>query len=139
VDLPLSGKQMVTQVQRDTGVVRHRSSEDLWVHSRDLESVLLPPRVECIDGVLQVAVPRTVLAHQHLPSSVGYYLSIGRTRAGQACLPTTSCPSKTSTVQVNSMCPGLGTLLTLYSRAMVRPNWNNRPRSYVGIVRDSSS
>jgi hypothetical protein len=86
VDLPLSGKQMVTQVQRDTGVVRHRSSEDLWVHSRDLESVLLPPRVECIDGVLQVAVPRTVLAHQHLPSSVGYYLSIGRTRGRASML-----------------------------------------------------
>jgi hypothetical protein len=87
--------------------VRHCSSEDLRVHSRFLESIIFPPRVEYTDGVLQVTVPRMVPAHQCLPSSVGHYLSTSRT--------TTSCPSKTSTVQVNSMRPGLGTLLTLYS------------------------
>jgi hypothetical protein len=52
VDLPLSGKQMVAQVQREARAVRQRSSEDLRVHSRDLESILLPLRVECVDRVL---------------------------------------------------------------------------------------
>jgi hypothetical protein len=42
----------VAQVQREAHVVRHRSSEDLWVHSRDLESILVPPRVECVERVL---------------------------------------------------------------------------------------
>jgi hypothetical protein len=36
--------------------------------------------VECVNGVLQVAVPRTVLARQRLPSNFGYCLSTGRTR-----------------------------------------------------------
>jgi hypothetical protein len=67
VDLPLSGKQTVAQVQREAHVVRHRSSEDLWVHSRDLESILVPPRVECVERVLQVMVPRAVPARQRLP------------------------------------------------------------------------
>jgi hypothetical protein len=31
--------------------MRHRSSKDLWVHLRDLESILLPLRVECIDSL----------------------------------------------------------------------------------------
>jgi hypothetical protein len=138
VDVPLSDKQTVAHVQIETRVVRHRSSKDLWGHSRDLESNLLPLRVECLDRVLQVTVPRVVPAHQHLPSSVGHFLSTSRMRAGQACLPTTSCSSKTSTMQVNSMCPGLGTLLTLYSGALVMPNWNSRLRSFVGTVGDSS-
>jgi hypothetical protein len=56
---------------------------------------------------------------------------------GQACLPTTSCPSKTSTVQVNSMCPSLETPLTLYSEALVMPSWNNRSQSYAGTISDS--
>jgi hypothetical protein len=60
--------------------VRHHSSEDLWVHSRDLESILLPLRVECIDRVLQVTVPRAVPAHQRLPSSVGHCLSTSHMR-----------------------------------------------------------
>jgi hypothetical protein len=47
--------------------VRHRPSEDWRVHSRDLESILVPPRVECVDRVLQVMVLRVVLARQHLP------------------------------------------------------------------------
>jgi hypothetical protein len=53
VDLPLSSKQMVTQIQRKTRAVRHHVSKDLWVHSRDLESILLPLRVECIDEVFK--------------------------------------------------------------------------------------
>jgi hypothetical protein len=62
VNLPLSGKQAVAQVQREAHAVRHRSSEVLWVHSRNLEGTLLPPMVKCVDGVLQVTVPRAVLA-----------------------------------------------------------------------------
>jgi hypothetical protein len=81
VDLPLSGKQAVTQVQREGPAVRHHSSEDLRVQSRDLESILLPPRVECVDGVLQVMVPRAVPGHQRLPSSVSRCLSTRRTRS----------------------------------------------------------
>jgi hypothetical protein len=42
--------------------VRHCSSEDLRVHSRDLESIVLPLRVECLDGVLQMAVLGVVTA-----------------------------------------------------------------------------
>jgi hypothetical protein len=47
--------------------VRHHSSEDLRVHSRDLEIIILPPRVECVDRVLQITVSRAVLACQLLP------------------------------------------------------------------------
>jgi hypothetical protein len=63
VDLSLSSKQMATQVQRAIHVVRHRSSKDLWVHSIDLESILLPSLVECVDSVLQVTMSRAVIAH----------------------------------------------------------------------------
>jgi hypothetical protein len=49
--------------------VRHRSTKDLWVHSRNLESILLPLRVKCVDGVLPVTVLRTVPAHQRLSTS----------------------------------------------------------------------
>jgi hypothetical protein len=66
--------------------MRHCYSEDLWVHSRDLERIILPPRVECIDGVLQVTVPRTVSARQHWPSSVGHFLSTSRMRGGTSML-----------------------------------------------------
>jgi hypothetical protein len=66
--------------------MRHHSSEDLWVHLRDLESILLPLRVECVDGVLQVTVPRTVPAHQHLPSSASYCLNTCHTRGGTSML-----------------------------------------------------
>jgi hypothetical protein len=62
--------------------MRHQSSEDLQVHSRDLESILLPPRVECVDRVLQVTMPRAVIAHQRLPSNVGHYLNTRRSRGG---------------------------------------------------------
>jgi hypothetical protein len=55
--------------------MRHHSSEDLQVHSRNLESILLPPSVECVDGVLQVTVPGAVPAHQCLLSCVCHYLS----------------------------------------------------------------
>jgi hypothetical protein len=65
--------------------VRHRSTKDLWVHSRNLESILLPLRVKCVDGVLPVTVLRTVPAHQRLPSSVGHCLSTSRTR-GEASM-----------------------------------------------------
>jgi hypothetical protein len=100
----------------------HRSSKDMRVHLRYLESVFLPQRVECVDRVLLVMVPRAVPAHQCLPSSVCLCLSTSRMRGRTSMLPTTSCPSKTSTVQVNSMRPSLGTLLTLYSEALVMPN-----------------
>jgi hypothetical protein len=66
--------------------VRHRSFEDLQVHLRNLESNLLPSRVECVDGVLQVVVSIMVLAHQRLPSSVGHCLSACRTRGGTSML-----------------------------------------------------
>jgi hypothetical protein len=82
----MSGERMVALVQRETRAVRHRSSEDLQFHSRDLESIFLPQRVECIDGVLQVMVPRTVPARQHLPSNIGYCLSTGRMRGGTCML-----------------------------------------------------
>jgi hypothetical protein len=45
VSLPLSGKQAVAQVWREARAVRHCSSEDLRVHSRNLEDTLLPLRV----------------------------------------------------------------------------------------------
>jgi hypothetical protein len=73
---------MVGQVPRETGAVRHHSSEDMWVHLRDLEIIFLPSRIECVDRVLQVVVPRTVPAHQHLESSVGHCLSTSRTTGG---------------------------------------------------------
>jgi hypothetical protein len=66
--------------------MRDCSSEDLWVHSRDLESILLPPRVECIDHVLQITVPGAVLAHQCLPSSVYHCLSTSHTRGETSML-----------------------------------------------------
>jgi hypothetical protein len=82
VNLPLSDEQMIIQVQGEPRDVGHSSSKDLWVHSRDLESILLPLRVECIDGVLQVTVLRMVLAHQCLPRSVDHYLSTHCSRSG---------------------------------------------------------
>jgi hypothetical protein len=66
--------------------VRHRSTEDLWVHLRNLEGTLLPLRVKCIDGVLQVTVPRAVPAHQCLPRCVCHCLIIGRTKGGTSVL-----------------------------------------------------
>jgi hypothetical protein len=66
--------------------VRHCSSKDIWVHSRDLESILLPPMVECIDRVLQVTVLRAVLARQCLPSSVSHCLSTSRKRGRTSML-----------------------------------------------------
>jgi hypothetical protein len=86
VDLPLSGKQAVAQVQRMTRTVRHRSSKNLRVHSRNLESILLPPRVEWVDGVLHVTVPGAVLAHQWLPNCVYHYLSTSCMRGGTSAL-----------------------------------------------------
>jgi hypothetical protein len=86
VDLPLRDKQTITLVQRDACAMRHCSFEDLWVHSRDLESMLLPPRVECIDRVLQVVAPRAILAWQRLPSSVGHCLSTSHMRSKTSML-----------------------------------------------------
>jgi hypothetical protein len=62
VEVPLSDKQAVSQVQRKTRAMSHRSSKDLRVHSRNHEGILLPPRIECIDEVLQVTVPGAVPA-----------------------------------------------------------------------------
>jgi hypothetical protein len=92
MDLSLRGKQTVTQVQRETHVVRHRSFKDLWVHSRDLESILLPLRDECVDGVLQVTVPRVVLARYHQPSSISHCLSKSHTRGGTSILAENHLP-----------------------------------------------
>jgi hypothetical protein len=63
-------------------------------------------RSQCLERFQLINVYQAVLATTLAQVTRG---------AGQAYLSTTSCPSKTSTVQVNSMCPGLGTLLTLYS------------------------
>jgi hypothetical protein len=54
--------------------VSHCSSEDLRVHSRNLEVILL------------VTVPGAVLARQCLPSSVCHYLSTSRMRGGASVL-----------------------------------------------------
>jgi hypothetical protein len=66
--------------------VRHHSSYDLRVHSRDLQSILLPLRVECSDGVLQVTVSGVIPAHWRLPSSVCPILSTGSMRGGTSVL-----------------------------------------------------
>jgi hypothetical protein len=87
--------------QRKTHIVRHRSPENLRVHSRNVEIILLPPSVECIDGVLEVTVPGAVLSlptKQCLPSKFFQCHGTSLMRVGQACLPTTSDPLKTSTV-----------------------------------------
>jgi hypothetical protein len=94
VNLPLSGKQTVAQVQRGTRTMRHRSFEDLWVHSKDLESILLPLRVDCIDRLLQVTLPRTVPARKCLPRTVGHCLNIGRMRGGTSVLADHLLPIK---------------------------------------------
>jgi hypothetical protein len=73
--------------------MRHHSFEDLSVHSRDLESILLPLRVECL-GVLQVAVLRTVPAHQRQASNIGYCLSTGCMRGGTSMLADHLLPIK---------------------------------------------
>jgi hypothetical protein len=86
VDLPLSGKQRVTLVQRKTHAVRHCSSKNLLIHSRILESILLPLRVECIDEVHQVTVPRAVPTRQFLPSFDYHYLCTSNTRGGTSVL-----------------------------------------------------
>jgi hypothetical protein len=119
---------MVVQVQRETRAVRHRSSKYLWVHLRDLERIFLPLRIECIDRVLQDAVLRTVQLVSACQAALTTASAQVTRGVRQACLWTTSCPSKTSTMQVNSMRPSLGTPLTLYSGALV-----------VGIVGDSLS
>jgi hypothetical protein len=62
------------------------SSEYPQVHSRGLESILLPLRVECVDKVLQVMVLRAVLPCQRLPSNVGHCLSTSRMRGGTSML-----------------------------------------------------
>jgi hypothetical protein len=62
--------------------MRHRSFEDMRVYLRDLESILLPSIVECVDGVLQVMVLRAVPSRQCLPSNVGHCLSTRRSRSG---------------------------------------------------------
>jgi hypothetical protein len=66
--------------------VRHRSSKDLRVHLRNLESIFLPSRIDCVDGVLQVTVPRAVPALQYLPRSIYHCLSANRTRSGTSTL-----------------------------------------------------
>jgi hypothetical protein len=74
--------------------VRHYSSKDLRFHSRDLESILLPLRIECIDKVLSVTVPRMVLAHQCLPSSVGHCVSTSRMKGRTSMLANHLLPVK---------------------------------------------
>jgi uncharacterized alpha-E superfamily protein len=72
VDLPLSDKQTVAQVKLEAHVVRHRSSEDLWVHLRDLERILLPPmgrvhRENPSSHGVESSSSSSVSAKQHLP------------------------------------------------------------------------
>jgi hypothetical protein len=74
--------------------MRHHSSKDLWVHSRNLESIFLPLRVECVDGVLQVTVLGAVPAHQCLPSCLCHHLSTSRTRRGRSVLADQLLPIK---------------------------------------------
>jgi hypothetical protein len=101
--------------------ISERGMTDLLVHSRNLEGILHSPRIECIDGVLQVTVLGAVPARQCLPAASATTSAQVTRGVGQACLLTTSYPSKTSTVQVNSMRRALGTPLTLCSRAHVMP------------------
>jgi hypothetical protein len=61
--------------QRKTRTILHRSSENLWVHSRNLESIHIPLRVECVDGVLQVTVMGAVHTRQSLPSYICHCLN----------------------------------------------------------------
>jgi hypothetical protein len=86
VDLPLSSKQAVAQVQRKTHDVSHCFSEDLWVHSRNLEGILLLPRIECIDGILQVTVLGAIPAYQCLTSCICHCLSTSRTSGGTSMI-----------------------------------------------------
>jgi hypothetical protein len=81
-------------MSRETRAMRHRSAKDLWVHSRDLESILLPPRVECVDRVLQVMVLRAIPARQCLPSSIDRCLGTSRTRGGTSILADHFLPVK---------------------------------------------
>jgi hypothetical protein len=74
--------------------MRHSSSEDLHVQLRDLEGILLPSRVECIDGVPHVTVLRAVLAHQHIPSSVDHCLNTRRSRSVTSVLADHLLPIK---------------------------------------------
>jgi hypothetical protein len=74
--------------------MRHCSFEDLWIHLRNLESIFLPPRIECVDGVLQVMVPRAVLACQRLPSSVYQCFSTSCMRGGTSMLADHLLPVK---------------------------------------------
>jgi hypothetical protein len=66
--------------------VIHCSSEDLRVHSRNLESILLPLTMERVGGVLQVKVLGAVPAHQRLPSIICHYSSTSCTRGGTSML-----------------------------------------------------
>jgi hypothetical protein len=87
--------------------MRHRSSEDLPVHSRDLESILLPPRVECVDGVLQIVLG-SVLACQCLPSSFCHCLSTGRMTGWTSMLADHLLPIEDlhSASKLHAPCPG---------------------------------
>jgi hypothetical protein len=69
-----------------THIVRHHSSKNLRVHSRNLECILLPLRVECIDGVLHVTVLGAVLPHLWLPSCIYHYLSTSCMRERKSVL-----------------------------------------------------
>jgi hypothetical protein len=94
-----SGSPSERQVDGGSGPVRdsamrHRSSKDLRVHSRNLESILLPLRVKCIDGVLQVTMLRTVPAHQRLPSSIGHCFSTSCTKGRTSMLADQLLPIK---------------------------------------------
>jgi hypothetical protein len=72
----------------------HHSSKDPWVHSRNLEGILLPPRIECVDGLLWVMVLGAVPTHQCLRSSVCHCLSTSRTRGGTSVLADHLLPIK---------------------------------------------
>jgi hypothetical protein len=137
VNLPLSGKQMVTHVLWEARAAGHSSSKDLRVHSRDLEGILLPSRVECIGGVPQVTMLRVVLAHQCLPCSVLHCLSTRRSRSKISVPVDHLRPIENHHYATKLHASWPRGALDLYSGALFMPNWNNKLWSWAGTVGDS--
>jgi hypothetical protein len=118
--------------------VRHLSSEDLWVDSRNLEGTLFPLKVKCVDGILQVMVPRAVPAHQCLPSYGCHCLYTSRTRGGTSMIADHLLPIEDLNVAGELHVPRPWDTLDPVFWALVIPSPNNRPRRCMGTVGDSS-